>query len=116
MRGPKDLRRIKDSAVPLSPPYVAVLAGAENAKQPLVPNFIIRVVDLNPRRLELPCLLPRQRLGHHLADPASRELLLDRRGILGVKVRFAHAFELAGDAPAGDGVGMAGGIGRSDNP
>ena len=87
----EDLGGVEDPPVPLLAADVALLARADQREEPLVPDLVVRVVDLVPVVLEALDVGPRQRLRDDLADPAAGEALLDRLRVAAVEVGLARA-------------------------
>ena len=112
MRRAEDLGGVHDAAYPLVAPDVARLARANLREEVRIPHLVVRVIDLRARRLEPLHILDRPRLRHHLADPATRKLVLDGLDVLRVELDLVLALQKRGHAAAGDRVGAAECVGR----
>ena len=103
----EDLGGVEDPPVPLLPADVALLPGADDREQALVPDLVVRVVDRDPVVAVALHRLARKRLRHDLADPASGEALLDRLRVAAVEVGLLEPVDLARHGAARERVGVA---------
>ena len=93
--------------MPLLAADVALLAGADDREEPLVPDLVVRVVDRDPVVAVALHLLARKRLRDDLADPAAGETLLDRLRVAAVEVGLLEPVDLARHGAAGERVRVA---------
>ena len=100
----EDLGRVEDPAVPLLPAHVALLAGADDREQALVPDLVVRVVDRDSVVAVALHVFLGQGLRNDLADPPAGEALLDRLRVASVEVRLLETVHLRCDRAAGERV------------
>jgi hypothetical protein len=99
---PEDVAGVEDSPDPFVAPDVAILARAQQRKEPRVPYFVVRVIDLHagvPEGLKLGL---RQGLDDDFRNPPAGESLVDRSGVARVEIGFPETVEVFRDAPARD--------------
>ncbi len=90
--------------MPLLAPDVALLPRADDREEALVPDLVVRVVDLDAVVLEALDVRAGQRLRDDLADPAAGKALLDRLRVAAVEVGLLEPVHLRRHRAAGQRV------------